>query len=130
MQPSMQFTFSAARAHSHSWFIFKFLSISTPLLLLQNYFLAIQTPVYTIVQGYSIQGTGFCVFLVLNFMRFLSAHSSVLLRSLWIAALLPRIPITSHNLVSPAPLLKEHSTSSPRTLRKTFTWYWSQYKSL
>lgn len=79
-------------------------------LFLQSCPLASQRPDGPAVWVYSSLNTGFCICLSLNFMRYLSVHSSTLTRSHSIAAL-PSSPLTAPpKLLSSTDLLRDQQT--------------------
>lgn len=79
--------------------------------------------------NYFCSGVGLCTSPFLNFMSFLLAHFSSLLRSLWKAAFQSAAPTTSPSFVLPTNLSRIHSVPSSKSVMKILE-YWHQYQPL
>lgn len=103
MQPRIQFTFTATKAHC--WIILACCSLGPPGSFWQKYTPASQTPPCNGAWDCSVPGEG----LPTDLTQFLSTQSSKLLRSLWQVASPSRISVSLSSLLLSASLVRKFS---------------------
>ena len=114
MQPRIPFAFFAARAHS--WLKFNLVSTGTPSAFSAKLLYRWVSPSVCWCLGLFVPRSRTLYFPMLNFMRYLSAHFSRMLRSLGMTAWPSHLSATPLMSVQSAYLLRVHSASSSRSL--------------